>query len=210
MARDGSFAMAANHITLHISTAECRDCIARPELCLFHNMSGGWDEARDAAPLDDLMGAAWYVLHPQGDFIIRSAWFDTLFAGSIPAVFDAGYVDHLPYTDVLDYSRLMTTLPAVGPFYLQDTDGCKRHSVCSTPHHAARIPHPDRSRADLSTVEQHPHPLLSILCLSSTTLSSSSFGSQAAFTRYECKEGSEQQHPGGLQFRTNLCSPSDS
>lgn len=56
---------------------------------------------------------SWYVLQPQGDFVTRKAWIDTLFAGSIPAVFDAGYVDHLPFTDLLNYTRIVTSLPAV-------------------------------------------------------------------------------------------------
>ena len=103
-----------------ITVCARRACTARPELCLFHNVSeGGWDEFRDAGPLEDLERASWYVLQPQGDFVTRKAWIDTLFAGSIPAVFDAGYVDHLPFTDLLDYSRIMTTLPTVRSIHEQ-------------------------------------------------------------------------------------------
>ena len=81
---------------------------------MFCDVSQEWSESRDAGPLDDLTRTSWYVLHPQGDFIIRSAWFDTLFGDSIPVVFDSGYVHHLPFADILDYSQIMATLPAVG------------------------------------------------------------------------------------------------
>ena len=59
------------------------------------------------------MRQAWYVLQPSGDFIARSAWFDTILAGSIPLVFQREYPIYQPFNDVLDYSMLMETLPQV-------------------------------------------------------------------------------------------------
>ena len=169
-------------------------------------MSGGWDEARDATPLDDLMGTAWYVLHPQGDFIARSAWFDTLFVGSIPVVFDPGYVDHLPFADVLDYSRIMTTLPAVSALYLPRFEHLfAKRTVCSvllliTVLHAMHIRlRPEICGAESSIVRQQPHPLLSTSCLSCKRTKNIKLGQLSRSCPlgegvHEATEGLEQQH----------------
>ena len=51
-----------------------------------------------------------------GDFYNRGAWFDSVLAGAIPVVFKEHYTDYLPFTDVLDYPRIMTILPEVVRF----------------------------------------------------------------------------------------------
>ncbi|KAK9833835.1 hypothetical protein WJX74_007296 [Apatococcus lobatus] len=85
-----------------------RHCLNNKQLCTFHNYAG---DMKDSLALDDLMSASWHVIHPMGDFFNRGAWFDSVLACAIPVVFKEHYADYLPFTDVLDYSRIMTVLP---------------------------------------------------------------------------------------------------
>ena len=45
------------------------------------------------------------------DFLNRAAWFDTVMADSIPVVFDPIYAKTLPFGNLIDYDRLMQTIP---------------------------------------------------------------------------------------------------
>ena len=47
----------------------------------------------------------------RGDFLNRGAWYDTLLAGAIPVVFDPAYKPTMPFTDILDYDKLMVQIP---------------------------------------------------------------------------------------------------
>lgn len=54
---------------------------------------------------------AFYVLHPQGDFIVRNSWFDTFAAPAIPVLLHANYLDAMPFTDVIHYPDLLEYIP---------------------------------------------------------------------------------------------------
>lgn len=41
----------------------------------------------------------------------RAAWYDTVLANSIPVVFNSEYIKTLPFTHIIDYSRVMELLP---------------------------------------------------------------------------------------------------
>ncbi|KAK9862543.1 hypothetical protein WJX84_000111 [Apatococcus fuscideae] len=85
-----------------------RDCTDRPDLCKWFDFK---DARQDAVPLFHLMRQAWHVLQPRGNFVSRSAWYDTILAGSIPVVFQSNYPDYQPFSDVIDYTQLMVTMP---------------------------------------------------------------------------------------------------
>ena len=91
--------------------AGARDCLSRPELCEWFNFTNSEDSS---LALNKLMASAWYVLQPSGDFLSRSAWYDGIMTVSIPVVFQARYPEYQPYNDVIDYSKMMVTLPEVG------------------------------------------------------------------------------------------------
>lgn len=47
----------------------------------------------------------------RGDFLNRAAWYDSVLADSIPVVFNSEYNKTLPFAHLVDYSRVMVTLP---------------------------------------------------------------------------------------------------
>jgi hypothetical protein len=83
------------------------DCLERPDLCLHLNYTG----AEGAAQINEEFASAWYTLHPQGDTLTRSSFFESLLVESIPVVFQQEYFESVPFTDLLDYRKLMVYIP---------------------------------------------------------------------------------------------------
>ena len=116
---------------------------------MWYDFKDAW---HDAVPLFHLMSKAWHVLQPRGNFISRSAWFDTLAAGAIPIVFQSNYLDFLPFGDFINYTRLMITLPQVtGPSW--PPCGClfsllihPPHTVDASAHTRSQLLHRPRQR----------------------------------------------------------------
>ena len=48
---------------------------------------------------------------PRGDFVTRNSFYEALCAGSIPVVMDADYFLHCAFSDVIDYSDFVRTIP---------------------------------------------------------------------------------------------------
>lgn len=82
------------------------DCNSRDK-CTYMN----YTSALDAVPVFEAYTSAWYVLHPVGDFLTRSALYDTWMADAIPVLFQPGYFEFLPFNDVLDYDKLVMHIP---------------------------------------------------------------------------------------------------
>ena len=99
----GSFAVRhyADRVAVHTA------CIQQPANCKHLDFTG----PKDAVPVFAAYRSAWYALHPQGDFLSRNSWFDTFMAGTIPVVFQAEYVNAVPFTDLIDYRDIMEYIP---------------------------------------------------------------------------------------------------
>ena len=83
------------------------DCKGAPEDCKHLE----FNSAEDAVGLYEACQSAWYVLHPRGDFVIRNSFFDTLLADAIPVLFQSEYIDSVPFTDVIDYTKMVVYIP---------------------------------------------------------------------------------------------------
>ena len=52
-----------------------------------------------------------YTLMPRGDFVTRNSFYEALCAGSIPVVMDEDYFMHCAFSNVVDYSKFVRTIP---------------------------------------------------------------------------------------------------
>lgn len=75
-----------------------------PDKCKHSNYKG----SQDAVEVYKAYKSAWYALHPKG---ARNSWFDTWLADAIPVVFQAEYIDSVPFGDMLNYTKLMVYVP---------------------------------------------------------------------------------------------------
>ena len=83
------------------------DCKAAPENCTHLD----WNSWADALPMYEALRSAWYSTHPKGDFLMRQTLCDTLLADAVPVFFHAEYIDSVPFTDVLNYTRIAVYIP---------------------------------------------------------------------------------------------------
>ncbi len=82
------------------------DCVDR-EKCTHFNFTS----ESDLIPVFEAYMSAWYVLHPVGDFLIRSSLYETWMASAIHAIFHDDYMGYVPFIDMLDYKKLVMHIP---------------------------------------------------------------------------------------------------
>ena len=83
------------------------DCIGAPDNCTHVE----WTAHTDAVAVYEAMQSAWYVMHPEGDFLTRNSLCDTLLADAVPVLFQAEYIDSVPFTDILDWDKIVLFIP---------------------------------------------------------------------------------------------------
>ena len=83
------------------------ECTKANHLCHFVSI----DNDVDIVNVFDNMRASWYTLAVPGDFVTRSMTYQTVISGSLLVVFADDYILHMPFRDVIDYSRFVSTFP---------------------------------------------------------------------------------------------------
>ena len=83
------------------------DCAASPENCTHLN----FPYLTNGTVAYEAFRSAWYVMHPRGEFLLRNSLYDTLLADAVPVFYQAEYMDSVPFTDILNYTKIAVYMP---------------------------------------------------------------------------------------------------
>jgi hypothetical protein len=101
-----------------IRTRLHHDCIARQEQCLFVNWISEADTLERAVTA---MEQSWFSFQGEGDFAIRGALYQAFVSMSIPVFGDDDFLNHVPFSDLMDYKSFTVILNGSGPGGFMDT-----------------------------------------------------------------------------------------
>jgi len=79
------------------------ECTQADQLCHFVSI----DKDVDLVTIVDNMAASWYTLVVPGDWMTRSVTYQAVIAGSLLVVFEDDYMLHMPFRDLIDYSKFV-------------------------------------------------------------------------------------------------------
>lgn len=88
-----------------------KHCLGSPNLCKHENVSEWVSNLESLLPkVQKGFEESWFTLMPHADFKLRNSLFDALLAPSIPVVFDTDFAKYMPFSDILDYSRILAVI----------------------------------------------------------------------------------------------------